>query len=132
MPHYKEGQEFYSPLKKVKGLGSAKSGVHHWINQRLTAIALLILMPWALWSIHTNILGASHEEVVAWLSQPLNTILAILLVISIHYHAVLGIQVVVEDYIHKEWFKIMKLVGQRLVYIASAVACIYALVSIAL
>lgn len=132
MPHYKDGEEFYSPLKKVKGHGSAKSGVHHWIHQRLTAIANLILIPWALWAIHAHILGSSHEEVIAWLSQPLNSILAILLVISIHYHAVLGVQVVVEDYIHKEWFKIVKLVGQRLVYFASAVACIFAIVVIAL
>jgi len=131
MPYYKEGAEFEAPLKTVKGHGSAKSGTHHWMHQRITAVASLFLVPWALWAIHSHILGASHDEVVAWLSQPLNTILGILLVITMHYHAVLGLQVVVEDYIHKEWLKILKLVGQKLLYTASAIACIYALIQIA-
>lgn len=132
MPHYKKGAEFTAPLKQVKGHGSAKSGTHHWIMQRLTSVALLILMPWALWAVNAHIVGASYAEVVAWIAQPLNAILAILLVITIHYHAVLGLQTVIEDYIHHEGLKIFKLVGQRLLYTASAIACIYALTSISL
>ena len=132
MPYYKKGEEFYSPLKSAKNTGSAKSGVHHWIHQRLTAVALLILLPWALWSIHANILGASYDEVVAWLSQPLNAILSVLFIITVHYHALLGVQVIVEDYVHKEWLKIAKLVAQKLFYVASAIACIYAVFSVEL
>ena len=94
-----------SDLGRVRGLGTAKEGVHHWWMQRLTAIALVPLTLWFIISI-ASLNSASYAETVNWLSIPIVSILMILLVSSTLYHALLGVQVVVEDYIHQEGFKI--------------------------
>lgn len=98
-----------TPLAKVRGLGSAKEGVHHWWAQRLTALALI---PLSLWFIYTlvAITGAEYAIVTALLSQPLNAVLMLLFIFSLYYHAVLGVQVVIEDYIDSEWQKIACLI----------------------
>ncbi len=98
-----------SPLARVRGLGSAKKGVHHWWEQRLTALALVPLSLWFIYSL-VVITGAEYTTVIAWLSQPLNAVLMLLFVFSLYYHAVLGVQVVIEDYIESEWQKIACLI----------------------
>lgn len=115
---------------RVSGLGSAKSGVHHWINQRMTAIANVPLVLWFIWSLCTHDFS-SYVIFDGWISQPINAILMILLVISTFYHAVLGSQVIVEDYVHNEGFKITKLVGQRLIFTGLAIACIFSILKLA-
>ena len=120
-----------SPSARARGLGSAKSGLDHWVMQRITAIGNVILGLWLLYSILAN-KGMSYTEAVLWLSEPLNAVLMILFVISLFYHAVLGAQVVTEDYIHTEWLKLVKLIAQRLVYFAMAVACIFSILQVAL
>ena len=120
-----------SPLARAKGLGSAKEGAEHWFMQRVTAISNLLLMIWLVWSVVQNVVGASHAEFTAWLAMPLNAILMILAVISVFYHAVLGCQEVVEDYIHCEWFKMLKLIGMKLFFFGMAVACIFSILKIA-
>ncbi|MEJ1993806.1 MAG: succinate dehydrogenase, hydrophobic membrane anchor protein [Limibacillus sp.] len=101
-----------TPLAKVRGLGSAKDGTEHFWMQRLTAIALVPLTLWFVISViaHT---GASYAEFVQWLSTPLSGGLMILLVIATFYHAMLGLQVVIEDYVHTEWKKISSLIVMR-------------------
>lgn len=86
-------------LGKVRGLGSAKSGVHHWWAQRLTAIALLPLMVWFVASL-VSLVGADHRTVVEWIANPLTSALLVALVIAVFYHLRLGLQVVIEDYLH--------------------------------
>jgi succinate dehydrogenase membrane anchor subunit len=98
-----------TPLAKVRGLGSAKEGVHHWWAQRLTAIALVPLSLWFIYSL-VAITGAEYAMVISWLGQPLNAVLMLLFVFSLYYHAVLGVQVVIEDYIDSEWQKIACLI----------------------
>jgi succinate dehydrogenase / fumarate reductase membrane anchor subunit len=98
-----------SDLGRVRGLGTAKEGVHHWWMQRLTAIALIPLTLWFIISI-ASLNSASYAETVNWLSIPLVSIFMILLVSSTLYHALLGVQVVVEDYIHHEGFKFLLLI----------------------
>lgn len=120
-----------SPLARARGLGSAKSGLDHWMAQRITAIANVFLGLWFVYTMAVNA-GMSYTEAVLWLSEPVNAILMILLVISSFYHAVLGAQVVTEDYIHNEGFKLFKLVGQRLVFFALAVAAIFSILQVAL
>lgn len=120
-----------SPIAKVHGLGSAKDGTGHFINQRLTAIANVPLVLWFIWSVSTNDF-TSYDVASAWLAQPLNAILMSLLVLSTFIHAVLGGQVVVEDYIHNEGFKLFKLISQRLIYIALAAVCIFSILKVAL
>mgnify|MGYP006437166477 CR=1 FL=1 len=120
-----------SDLGKARGLGSAKSGVHHWMHQRLTAIANLLLLIWAVISVllhHDH----SYAEWRGFLAQPHNAVLTILLVISTFYHAVLGAQVITEDYIHTKGLKYIKLIGQRLIYFALGAAAIFSVLQIAL
>ena len=120
-----------SPLARARGLGSAKEGANHWMAQRITAIANIPLVIWFVYSIITH-LGASHAEFTGWLAHPINAIAMILLVLSTFYHAKLGSQVVVEDYIHNEGLKFFKLIALKLFFFAAGVACIFSILKIAL
>lgn len=119
-----------SPLGRALGLGSAKEGVEHWWRQRLTAVALV---PLALWFVASVIalMGADYATFTHWLASPLVAILMILAVGATFYHAVLGVQVVVEDYVHIEWVKIAALVFLKLAGFSLAVAGIFAVLKVA-
>lgn len=97
--------DYQTPLAKIRGLGSAKAGTGHFWMQRITAITLIPLSLWMV-AFTKQLLNASHEEIVNWLAGPLDTVLAIAWIIAAFYHAALGLQVVVEDYVHSEWRKI--------------------------
>lgn len=90
-----------SPLGKVLGMGAAKEGAGHWWAQRVSAVGLLLLTPWFVLALIA--LGdLSHASVVNWIAAPVNTVLLSLLVLTVTYHAQLGLRVVVEDYVaHK-------------------------------
>tara|TARA_X000001036_G_C20509547_1_gene737469 strand:- start:159 stop:542 length:384 start_codon:yes stop_codon:yes gene_type:complete len=118
-------------LGRVRGLGTAKEGVHHWWMQRLTAIALIPLTLWFIISIAT-LNNASYTETVNWLSIPLVSIFMILLVSATLYHALLGVQVVVEDYIHQEGLKFLLLIGLKFIFLVLGVVAIFSLLKIAL
>jgi succinate dehydrogenase / fumarate reductase membrane anchor subunit len=86
-------------IGRVRGLGSAHHGPHHWLMQRFTAIGNVVLMCWLLVSL--VLLGDyGYANVVKWLSQPVSATAMILLLVSLFWHARLGLQVLVEDYIH--------------------------------
>ncbi|MBL4804321.1 MAG: succinate dehydrogenase, hydrophobic membrane anchor protein [Alphaproteobacteria bacterium] len=120
-----------SPLARARGLGSAHEGADHWMKQRITAIANIPLVIWFVFSV-VSLRGASHAEFTQWLAQPVNAVLAILFIVSTFSHAVLGARVVVEDYIHNEWFKVFKLIGIKLFFVALGVACVFSILKIAL
>ncbi len=126
-----EDKGIKSPLARARGLGSAHDGTTHWMHQRITAISNLVLVIWLMISLKSMEVE-NYLEVTIWLSNPINAILLILTVISTFYHAALGSQVVVEDYIHNEGFKFFKLVGQKLFFFAMAVACIFSILKMAL
>ena len=86
-----------SPLARVKGLGSAKDGTSHFWHQRLTALILVPLVLWFGFSVAA--IPAEHATLVAWVQQPLVTVFLVLLIVAVFYHAQLGLQVVIEDYI---------------------------------
>lgn len=94
-----------NPLAKVRGLGSAKNGTHHWIAQRMTAVALVPLTLWFVISL-IGLIGADLATVQAWLSSPFNAVMMILTLVAGFHHAQLGLQVVIEDYIHGHGAKI--------------------------
>ena len=94
-----------TPLGRVRGLGSAKEGVTHWWTQRVTALALIPLAVWFVASV-ISLAGAGYEAVAIWLGSPVVAGLMILLLIATFYHAALGLQAAVEDYVHDEGAKL--------------------------
>ena len=113
-----------SPLARAMGFGSAKDGVEHWWIQRVSAVALVPLTLWFVASIiaHT---GSDYATSIVWLRTPLASILMILLLIALFYHTALGLQVVIEDYVHSG-LKFAALVAVRLGCFALAAAGIVA------
>ena len=103
-----------APIKKARGLGSAKDGVHHWWMQRVTAIALVPLTLWVVFSV-ASMSGQDYESVQAWLSKPFTTAMFALFIFTSFYHAALGLQVIIEDYVHNEAVKFAALIGVKLV-----------------
>jgi len=85
-------------LGRVRGLGSAKTGTHHWWVQRISAIAMAILMSWFVVSL-LGLIGADYAAAVAWVRNPVVAILLLLLIGTAFYHMRLGLQVVIEDYL---------------------------------
>ncbi len=96
---------YKSPLARVLGLGSAKDGAAHWWWQRLTAIALVPLTLWFMFSLAT-LTSECFGDVRIWIASPVTSTLLIAFVVSLIYHAQLGVQVVIEDYLHHEGMKI--------------------------
>jgi succinate dehydrogenase / fumarate reductase membrane anchor subunit len=123
-------QSLRSPLGRAIGLGSAKHGADHWWAQRVSAVALILLGLWFAASLIAHA-GADHGAVVAWLRNPITAILMLLLVATTFYHAALGLQVVIEDYVHSEWLKVSSLVAMWLISMGLAVAGIFAVLRIA-
>ncbi|BCG97962.1 succinate dehydrogenase, hydrophobic membrane anchor protein [Mesorhizobium sp. 131-2-1] len=87
------------PLSRATGLGSASKGVGHWWAERVSAIALIPLTIWFLASV-IALTGRDHAGVVTWLRMPSATICMVLLLVALFYHMALGLQVVIEDYVH--------------------------------
>lgn len=115
-----------TPLGKVRGLGSAKDGTDHWWKQRVTAIINVPLMLWLVASV-VGLAGSDYETVVTWLQHPVAATLMILVLVNIFYHLRLGLQVFIEDYIHKEGTKVLLLVTVTLL---SALFCLMGIVSV--
>ncbi|MBT8442769.1 MAG: succinate dehydrogenase, hydrophobic membrane anchor protein [Gammaproteobacteria bacterium] len=118
-----------APLARVLGLGSAKAGTGHWWAQRLTAVGLVPLTLWFIFSI-VGMPHGNYEIVTAWMAEPVNSIGLILLVLTLIYHSSLGIQVVIEDYVHGA-AGVVTLVIVKFAHVVLAVAGIYAIVVIA-
>jgi succinate dehydrogenase / fumarate reductase membrane anchor subunit len=119
-----------SPLGRARGLGSAREGVEHWWMQRVSAAALIPLTLWFVVSL-IALTGSDYNAFIAWLKAPFVAILMVLLLIALFHHMALGLQVVVEDYVHSDRAKIPTVVAIRLACFALAVAGIFATVRIA-
>ncbi|MFO1059062.1 MAG: succinate dehydrogenase, hydrophobic membrane anchor protein [Dongiaceae bacterium] len=119
-----------SGLGRVRGLGSAKEGVGHWWSQRLTGLALVPLGLWLAISLVAHV-GLDRAGAVAWLSQPLTVGLLGLTIVATFHHAALGLQVVVEDYVHREGVKLAVLILLRAACWGLAAAALVALLFIA-
>lgn len=100
---------FETPAKKAHGLGPVKTGVHHWWIQRVTAIALIPLTLWVVFSVAT-LTGKDYASVAAWFAEPLTAVMLSLFVFFAAYHASLGLQVVIEDYVHHNAARIAALI----------------------
>lgn len=114
-----------NPLARAKGLGSAKDGTTHWWHQRLTAIALALLTPWFV-VFTVGLLGADQAAVQAAVARPLTATLLAAFVLSLFWHARLGLQVVVEDYVHGALELVLQ-VAIKFVYALAAIAALLAI-----
>ena len=119
------------PLARVKGLGASGEGSHHFWHQRVTAIALVPLTLWFVFSILGHI-GGDYRTVTAWVAQPGVALALILYFVCMFYHAQLGLQVVIEDYVHTEWVRLVALLSMKALFIVTGAAAILAVLRIAL
>lgn len=114
-----------SPLARARGLGAAHNGTHHWWAQRLTSIALAPLILWLAFSF-VSLATADHATATAWLRAPVNAILMLALIAALFHHMQLGLQVIIEDYVHGHARKFVVLIvvkfGAALLAIAAAFA----------
>ena len=115
-----------SPLGRVLGLGTAKDGTGHWWGQRVSGIALALLGSWFALSLATMD-GYSYAETIAFIGQSPNPVLLTLLCVTMAYHSYLGVQVVIEDYVHAHGLKLTALILSRFAHILFAAVGVYSL-----
>lgn len=115
-----------NPLERAINHGSAGSGVHHWWAQRFSAIVLIPLTLWLVWTLAV-LAGADYAAARDWISSPWNAAMAVLLVGATFYHARLGVQVVIEDYVHQ---RALEVTLQVLVAAAALVGAIVSTIAI--
>ena len=122
---------YRTPLKNVRGLGAAKTGTEHFVVQRLTATALVPLSIWFLILV-LSLIGADHTAASAAVAKPWNAILLVGFLIASLWHAQLGMQVVLEDYVHNSLLALAAQTLVRFVAVLGAIVSVFAVARIAL
>ncbi|HEX2526029.1 MAG TPA: succinate dehydrogenase, hydrophobic membrane anchor protein [Geminicoccus sp.] len=122
---------FRTPLARARGLGSAKAGVSHWKLQRITSVSELILEIWFVVQL-VRMVGSSYDEWVNWFTSPINASVMAVWMVSLFYHTKLGVQVVIEDYVHGRAMKIAALLALNLVAVGLAGASLVSIITISL
>lgn len=122
---------YQTPLKRVRGLGSAKSGTHHFIVQRVTAVALVPLVLWAVF-LALALVHADYARAREILHHPFAAVWLSAFVIAAFWHAQLGLQVVIEDYVHRRWAEVALQLAVKFFCFAGALTSVFAVVRIAL
>ena len=117
-------------LGRVRGLGAPKAGVHHWWLQRVTAIANIVLMLWFVFSL-VRLPGLDHAAVTLWLRQPVAAVPMLLLIVSVFWHLRLGVQVLLEDYVHGAP-RVLAMLALNFYALAGAAAAVFAVLKSAL
>jgi succinate dehydrogenase / fumarate reductase, membrane anchor subunit len=118
-----------SPMSRVLGLGAAKHGSDHWWVQRLSSVALVMLLGWFVISF-LGLDRRGHAELVSWIGSPLNAGLMVLLIVALMYHSQLGVQVVLEDYVSHKGGRVVALVLNQFVHVALGVLALLAVLRI--
>ena len=122
---------YRTPLKNVRGLGSAKDGTHHFIVQRVTALALIFLSAWFVYFL-VGLMGADYLSATDAVTKPWNAVLLIAVLVASFWHAQLGMQVIIEDYVHSHGLALTAQIAVRFICILGALASVFAVVRIAL
>ena len=125
-----EAPRMKTPLGRVRGLGSARSGAQHWWHERLTSVSTLILLVWFFVSL-LRLPDFSHQTLTEWLAGPLAAVPMLLLIVSVFWHLSSGLRVVVEDYVHEEGGKLFWLVAINFASLFAAALSIFAVLRIA-
>jgi succinate dehydrogenase / fumarate reductase membrane anchor subunit len=123
--------QFRTPLKIANGLGSAKSGVHHFMALRITSVALIALGLWVVW-IALEALHMDYAAARALIAKPWNAVLMIAFLITSFWHTQLGLQVVIEDYVHSKGLELASQIAIKFVCFLGAAASVLAVIRIAL
>jgi len=118
-----------SPLSRVLGSGSAKEGTDHWWAQRLSAAALALLGSWFAVAL-LQVASFDYADVTAFVQRPRNGLLLILLFLTLAYHSALGVQVIVEDYVHSPMAKVAALITSKFLHIFVALAAVLSVLRI--
>jgi succinate dehydrogenase / fumarate reductase membrane anchor subunit len=124
----KNNNSMRSPLSKARGLGSAKSGSHHWLMQRLSA---LFLIPMVIWFVVTiiRIVNLTMFDALKIITEPFNGILIMLFISTMLYHGMIGMKVIIEDYVHCECIKNITIITIYAVTLFTIVASIFSLLT---
>lgn len=120
-----------SELGRARGLGASKSGSQHWWAQRVTAVALLPLSLYFVISI-LMLAGASQPQFAAFMAEPWNAVLYLSLIAALFYHLSLGLQVVIEDYVHSDAKRITSIMLLKGIIVICALACAVSVLKLAL
>ncbi|MDR1076659.1 MAG: succinate dehydrogenase, hydrophobic membrane anchor protein [Xanthomonadaceae bacterium] len=123
--------DFQTPLKKARGWGAARTGTEHFVMQRLTATALLLLGIWFCFFV-VGLLGSDFATAREAVARPWNAMLLVLFLVSMFWHAQLGLQVVLEDYVHQSMLALLVQTTVRFIAILGALISVFAVVRIAL
>ena len=119
-----------SAIARVRGLGSARSGAHHWWVERLTSVSTLLLFVWLLVSL-LRMPSLSHGAVTQWLSSPIAAVPMLLLIVSTFWHLKLGLQVIIEDYVHEEGLKLFSITLLNFLAIGAGALAFFSVLKIA-
>ncbi|MBD8635247.1 succinate dehydrogenase, hydrophobic membrane anchor protein [Stenotrophomonas sp. 169] len=122
---------YRTPLKNVRGLGAAKTGTEHFVHQRLTATALVALSIWFLVFV-LSLVGADYVTASAAIAKPWNAVLVVGFLVAMFWHAQLGLQIVLEDYIHNSLVALALQTLVKFIAVLGAIVSIFAVVRIAL
>jgi succinate dehydrogenase / fumarate reductase membrane anchor subunit len=118
-----------TPLANVRGLGSAREGTQHFWYQRITALVLIPLTFWIVVSI-LKLSSTDYATIALWFQSPINAVLFLMFLLALFFHAELGVQVVIEDYIHIEWQKISCIILVKFLAILAGLASVLAVLKI--
>ena len=119
-----------SPIGRVRGLGSARSGAHHWWLERLTSVSTLLLFVWLLVSL-LRLPDLGHGTVTEWLGSPIAAVPMLLLIVSTFWHLKMGLQVIIEDYVHEEGMKLFSVTLLNFFAIGAAALAFFSVLKIA-
>ncbi len=122
---------YRNPLANARGLGSAGRGFSRWWMQRLTAVALVPLMVWFVWSLAV-VSGTGYQNVIHWIQTPWVAVLLIVFLVDVFYHAQAGLREVVEDYVRNDLVKIMTVVLIQFVSAIIGAAAVFSVLVIAI
>ncbi|MFZ2236574.1 MAG: succinate dehydrogenase, hydrophobic membrane anchor protein [Dokdonella sp.] len=126
----KQFDGYRNALKQARGLGSAKHGVHHFVVQRITAVALIVLGIYFLWLV-VSLVGADYAAARATVANPWNAVLISAFLIAMFWHSQLGIQVVIEDYVKTPWLTLASQLLVKFICALAALASVFAVIRIA-
>ncbi|MEM6603237.1 MAG: succinate dehydrogenase, hydrophobic membrane anchor protein [Pseudomonadota bacterium] len=124
-------KDFKTYAKKVRGLGSAKAGVHHWIQQKFTAVTNIAVVLWLV-TLMVQFSDFDYGAMLAYMQSPVNSIFAILFSVSVFYHAKLGLQVVIEDYVPSHSTRTITLLLMNAFVFAAMFVVLFAILKVAL